>query len=235
MNNMMASPRFENTSNFLYVATHQIFRPLLQAVPKPIKSRNDLRKVGFIRGFGREQRVSTLYNKAKDVLFDLDKEVANFASEIIKMEVPQLRNELISYLDHDYPKFKSLHKSFLELKDVLSWVNDDYLLSTFLFHLKLSENFVFAVNVPKMKGAVKGDLSPVVESISHLQDEEKDYIKAIIVLTLDTLLIWGALEAKIRRDNDYILSYEENVSNAARTLARTKPEVARKMSGAGAL
>jgi hypothetical protein len=226
----MATPSFQNISNTFYVATRQMFSPYLQAIPKQIKMQNDLREVRHIREFGRERPDNKLYDKTKEILFNLDK-IANMVIEnLAKMKVPQIKADFARYLDTDYPKLQKVNKSFLELKDLLSWINDDYLLSTFLFHLKLSKNFIFSADVPAMQDAIKtGKVELALDKISDRQ-VEIEIVKAIIVLTLDSLLIWAAFKAKMRNDYAFILRYEEQVSNSARVLARANPRIARKMS-----
>jgi hypothetical protein len=214
---------------FFYAVARQAFNPYLNAVPKPIKSRSDLSHVGFIQGAKRDRRPEFLYGKAREILIDLDKIGDKIVKELNKRKIPQLRKEIMDYLNREFLEVQRAHKSFFELKNLFSWINDDYLLSTFMFHLNLSENFVFGYDVSEIKELIQTDkLDAVVEAVSNYQ-EEKEILKATLILSLDVLLIWAALRAKVTKDYNFILIYEEAVSNAARTLARAHPEIARKV------
>jgi hypothetical protein len=212
----------------VFYTVRSAYSPFLNVLPTQVGPRQDLRHVGHVKEWGREGIIDKLYFATKKSLFNLDAEIAEVLKELGKMEVPQVRNKMLG-LVRDLPE---LQRSFLIWKDVLPWVNDVYMLSTFLFHLRLVDTFLTSIDVEKAKDASDQIVASTLEKMLG-PEGDREYMKAIVVLALAPLFIWAALIAKSKGDYRFILHYEKTVSRAGRVIAATRPDIAQKMSEIG--
>jgi hypothetical protein len=212
----------------VFCAARSAYSPFLSVLPKQVGPRQDLRHVGYVKGWSREGRINKIYSATCELLSNLDARIAEVLKDLEGEGVPQVRNKMLG-LVRDLPE---LRRSFLIWKDVLPWVNDVYLLSTFLFHLRLADTFLTSIDVEKAKDASDQIVASTLEKMLG-PEGDREYTKAIVVLALAPLFIWAALIAKSKGDYRFILHYEKTVSRAGRVIATARPDMAQKMSEIG--
>jgi len=223
---MQSYVSFPAVSSTVFAVTREVYDEYLEALPKNVKTQMDLRRVSPPKSWGRDRIVPRLYNEAKEILYEIDDKIDEMSDRLSKVGVDEVKSGL-----DKISKMKSLHKMTMSMKDLLGWVNDDHLLSTILFHMELAENVVFSINTDKIKKDMENTKKTEarIKKIAELAKQNKELLKAMIILALEPLLIWSALYARINGDYHYILQYEKEVAFTARAITNVEPQITLKM------
>lgn len=200
--------------------------PILEKIPNKIGDYQDIYRVKT-KSRNKPKSAAILYKKIKeDFLFKLD-EMLEFSSK----DIQKIKNILSEYLS-DKTKKKDIKASIKTVKkskesvdrlviqyDKFSWFKDPNLLSTIRFHQKLNEISLSRAEKSLEYHFDKSKIDQYLEeALSH-----PEYIKAIIVVTFQPILTYGAIYASTKFDYDYIIKYESIVSEAAEKLFNANP------------
>jgi hypothetical protein len=121
--------------------------------------------------------------------------------------------------------FKDLHdkaiSSFrVDIEKAYKWFDDDVLLSTILFHINLTDIFISRLNKEAVKRAITN-----IGKMLEITRKHRDLCKSAVMLLLEPLLVFSVLTAFRKKDYNFILKYEKEVLNAARTISDFRPEI----------
>jgi len=217
---------FDATNMAIAQIYHDEQSNIINRIPKKIGYHKDIYNVKA-RERNKPKGAARLYSIIKkDVLFKIDQ-----ISKSSTGDTKELSKKIIDYLSKKSSKseikdtIKNARKSkdtvheLIILYDELTWFSDSNLLSTIRFHEKLNEIF----------------LSKAEESLNYVIDKSKiedvlkdlikhpEYIKALITITLQPALSYGAIYASTQNDYEYIIKYESIVSEAAEILFQYDP------------
>ena len=219
------SANFPVVSSTVFVATQKMYGDYLEALPKQMKAPRDLYRLTPRKSWGRERIVARLYRETKETLYKIDEGLDEMINRLPRLTFEEVKASSDKMIEA-YSKMKGIHKILISVKDLLKWVNDDYLLSTILFHMKLAENTVFSLSIDEIKQGL-GDTKKIEAGIKKTVEAtklNKEPLRAMFILSLEPLLIWSALYARIKGDYQYILQYEKEVLRTARAMTGIMPK-----------
>ena len=219
---------FDATNVAMSQIYHEQQSEILDKIPKKIEYRKDVYEIKTkIRD--KPKGASKLFNYIKkDILLRLD-EIEEEFSESIKRS----NDKIIKFLKEKKTKngiratIKTTKESREQIHELIihynkfSWFKDSNLLSTIRFHEKLNETFLSKAEESLYYDIDKSKIEQVVNNmIKH-----PGYIKAIIVVTLQPVLAYGAIYAATQNDYEYIIKYESVVSETAEILFNDNPNL----------
>jgi len=199
---------------------------ILNRIPKQIGYRKDVYQV---KTTSREKPkgATKIYSMIKkNFLFKLDqieqestKNIKRFNKKIIEYLLEkESRNDIKTTITTTRKSREKVHEIVI-LYDKFTWFKDSNLLSTIRFHEKLNEIFM-----ARAEESLKYDIDKSkIEDIVNELVKHPDYIKAVIIVTFQPVLSYGAIFASIRNDYEYIIKYESLVSEAAEVLFNSNP------------
>jgi hypothetical protein len=112
----------------------------------------------------------------------------------------------------EYNKYH--HKVKVEVGQ-LNWVSDDFLLATISLHQKIAEENIFEFSPEDIDALI-----PAVSKIMGILKGDKELMRAILIVALEPILVYGALIASRENDNKYVSAYQGEVLRSVRTLKR---------------
>ncbi len=201
---------------------------ILKKIPKKIEYRKDVYEIKT-RIRDKPKGASKLFKIIKnDILLRLDEIEEEFTRSIKKSN-----DKIINYLKEKKTKngiretIKTTKKNREKIHELIihynkfSWFKDSNLLSTIRFHEKLNEIFL-----SKAEESLHCDIdNSKVEQVIKDMIRHPEYIKAIIVVTLQPILAYGAIYAATQNDYEYIIKYESVVSETAEKLFSDNPNL----------
>jgi len=201
---------------------------ILNKIPKKIEYRKDVYEIKT-RIRDKPKGASKLYKLIKkDILLRLDGIEEEFTESIKKSN-----DKIIKFLNEKKTKngiketIKTTKESREQIHELIihynkfSWFKDSNLLSTIRFHEKLNEIFLSKAEESLQYDIDKSKIEQVVKNmIKH-----PEYIKAIIAVTLQPILTYGAIYAATQNDYEYIIKYESVVSETAEILFNDNPNL----------
>lgn len=201
---------------------------ILSKIPKKIGHRKDVYEIKNILR-NKPKGASKLYKIIKqDFLMNLD-EIEKGSTKSIK----KLKNQIIKILKEKKTKngikktIKTTKETREKIKELivhynkLSWFKDSNLLSTIRFHEKLNEMFLSNAEESLSEDIDNFKIEKALESML----EKPEYIKAIIVVTFQPILTYGAIYAATQNDYEYIIKYESIISETAQILFNNNPSL----------
>jgi len=201
---------------------------ILDKIPKKISSNKDVYKVKTPSRDKLKSATKVYDTIKKKFLFKLD-EIGTESIETKK----ELYNKIIDNLTQKETKLdikqsiditkesrKQVHEIIINYND-FTWFRDSNLLSTIRFHEKLNEIFLSKAEESLDYNIEKTKIELVVKDLL----EHPDYIKALIVITFQPILAYGAIFAAIHNDYEYIIKYESVISEAAEILFYYDPNL----------
>jgi len=168
-------------------------------------------------------RRDTIYQKVKDLLYGLDEAVDSFVagmSETDSIDIDETLNSL--------NEFKKVHcQSISTLKVNIenayrTGFNDDLLLATIIVHIKMTDAFISSVNREAVTN-VSNNWGKLVQTAR----KHKDICKTSLIVLMEPLLVYAVLTAFRKKDFRFVLKYEKEILNAARTYSDSRPEILR--------
>jgi hypothetical protein len=221
-----------STINVTQLALSRIYNErqeiYLRCMPKTIGDRTDIYNVKTTTR-DKPKGASKLYSAIKDkFLLQLD----TYVEEFLK-DTDTLNKKIVEYIHGDNSKkivkktLKNVKQSkenvhdFVILYDEFTWFKDPNLLSTIRIHEKLNEVFLSQTEKGLNK---KIEETKIKDSVKQIATHPK-YIKAIMVITFQPILTYGALYASLMHDYEYIIEYERLVSEAAEEIFKNSPNI----------
>jgi len=220
--NKMAISSIENLfpSDSMYDASLAISAataPLQRDLPTSVRRPLDLLK---IPKRPREGFVDTYYGLFKTWLFNLDDPLDDAIARLGEGEID------VKEVEESVEEMKQLGVgikiAFVKTEKIYRWCDDNVLLSTILLHSKLLEK-VLARHDKKYLKKLE-DREGVLEIQKFLR-EHRDIGKALLIIILEPLLVFGVLVAYLRGEFKHVLKYEKEVTNALRTLSNHNPDL----------
>lgn len=218
----IGSGNFDTLSKKIHAITRRKFGHLVNILPNKVENQSDLRNIDTAMSrAGRSPQ--DLYEDTKKLLMSIDEQIeraTNVEMNSIKFSLES--EELIS----KYKEIKNSHRSVrYKLEDLLDWVEDDSLLSTVLFHSKIADETVYSLSEDELEESLSDEetIEIELEEGQEFTKQDKAIVKAMMLLSLEPLLVWAALYAYVRDDYRFILRYETEVESSARVIRRSAP------------
>jgi len=182
-----------------------------QLFPNFIKTPRDLLKLNT-KDREKWNLSHKVYETAGDLLYTIDNKLDGFYNDIEKsIKTPGQTNRIKKNFE-EYNKYH--HKVKVEVGQ-LNWVSDDFLLATISLHQKIAEENIFEFSPEDIDALI-----PAVSKIMGILKGDKELMRAILIVALEPILVYGALIASRENDNKYISAYQGEVLRSVRTLKR---------------
>lgn len=209
--NLFPSDSMYDASLVISAATAPLQHDLPISIGRPL----DLLK------FPKRPRERLVYYEVfKTLLFNLDGPLDDAIARLGEGEID------VKEIEESVEEMKKLNMviktAFMETEAIYRWCDDDVLLSTILLHSKLLEKSLAKYDkkyLKKLEGR-KGALE-----IQKFLREHRDFGKALLIIVLEPLLVFGVLIAYLRGEFKYVLKYEKEVTNALGTLSDHNPDL----------
>jgi len=223
--NMESLSYSSNDFNATNIAMSQIYQQkqseILNKIPEKIEYRKDIYEIKT-KVRDKPKGASKLYTIIKnDFLLKID-EIEEKSTKSIK----KMTNKIFKILNEKKTKngiketIKTTKDSKKYVHDLIihynkfTWFKDSNLLSTIRFHEKLNEIFLSKAEESLNYNIDETKIEQVIKNLV----ERPEYIKAIIVVTFQPVLAYGAIYAATQNDYEYIIKYENLVSETAEVL-----------------
>lgn len=168
----------------------------------------------------RERLVDKYYGFFKTLLFNLDGPLDDAIAQLGEGEID------VKEIEESVEEMKKLNMviktAFMKTEAIYRWCDDDVLLSTILLHSKLLEKSLAKYDKKYLKKLEdrKGALE-----IQKFLREHREFGKALLIIVLEPLFVFGVFIAYLRGEFKYVLKYEKEVTNALRTLSNHNPDL----------
>jgi hypothetical protein len=219
---------FDATNMAMSQIYQQKHSEIFDKIPKKIGNRKDIYEIKTgIRD--KPRGASNLYKLIKKhILLRLDeieedstKSIKNLTNQIIDfLNEKKIKNGIKETIKTNKESREQVHELIIYYNEFY-WFKDSNLLSTIRFHEKLNEIFLSKAEESLQYKIDKSKIEQVIKNMI----EHPEYIKAIIVVTFQPILTYGAIYAATQNDYEYIIKYESVLSETAEILFKDNPNL----------